>query len=127
MVATFYLHIHWNTVDRAPMIGPPERDVLRRFLPAEAQRHGAEVVACGMVNDHVHLLLRVPVTWDLPRIMQGLKGGSARVLNQNPDRSGRLKWAPGYNAKSVSPGVVPTVINYIKNQPKHHPERRIPD
>ena len=109
------------------MIGPPERDILQRFIPAEAQRHGATVVTCGMVNDHVHILLMVRASWDLPRIMQGLKGGSARVLNQNADRSGRLKWAPGYNAKSVSPGVVPTVINYIKNQPNHHPERRIPE
>ena len=123
--ATIYLHIHWNTPDREPLIGTVERDLLRRFLPAEAQRHNTQVIACEMVNDHVHMLLRMPKAFDLGRIVQGLKGGSSHAVNHLPDRAGRFVWAPGYNAKSVSPGVVPTVVDYIRNQANRHPERRI--
>jgi REP element-mobilizing transposase RayT len=99
---------------------------LRRFLPAEAQRHGATVLATGAVADHVHLLLRLPGAFDVPRLVQRLKGASARLANANgASHPIGLRWAVGYHARSVSPGAIPRVRDYILTQPQHHPDRTI--
>ena len=122
-----YIHLSWTTYRRLPMIGPSEAHFLRRFLPAEAQRHGARVIAVGIVRDHLHLILRPPSAFDIPRLVQGLKGASARQANQNDliSRTG-LRWAKGYDARSVSPQLLRTAIRYITGQAVRHPDRLIP-
>jgi len=127
MPVILFVHLTWTTYLRKPMIGPGEARFLGRFLPAEAQRHGAQVIAMGMVSDHVHLILRLPATWDLPRLVQGLKGASARLATQDQAISGRsLRWARGYHAQSVGPRQLSFAVEYVKRQAQRHPERAIP-
>ena len=109
------------------MIGGSEAAFLRRFLPAEAMRLGTRVLALGLVQDHAHLILRLPPRYDLPRLVQGLKGASARLANRDSSisRTG-LRWAEGYHAKSVSPRQLRVAIEYVRNQSTRHPDRAIP-
>jgi len=111
-----------------PMIGPSEARFLSRFLPAEAQRQGAAVIAAGMVCDHVHLVLRIPGRIDMPRLVQGLKGASARLANQDQtiSRTG-LRWAHGYHLVSVSPRNVKAAVAYARGQRARHPDRAVRD
>ena len=124
-VALFAL-VTWTTYRRMPMIGVTEKRFLERFLPAEAQRHGATTIRLGMVSDHVHILLRLPSRIDLPRLIQGLKGASARLANQDTQitRTG-LRWAPGYAAASVSPRNLKSAVEYVRQQAERHPDRAI--
>ncbi len=110
------------------MIGTSEEAFLRRFVPAEAQRLGARVLAMGLVQDHAHVILRLPPRFDLPRLVQGLKGASARLANRDASisRTG-LRWAEGYHANSVSPRQLRVAIDYVRNQSTRHPDRAIPD
>ena len=109
------------------MIGPRERAFLREFLPAEASRPGAGVLAVGMVSDHVHLLLQLPAAFDVPRLVQGLKGASARLASKDAAKSlVGLRWAKGYHAVSVSPGALADTIVYVRTQAQRHPDRAIP-
>jgi putative transposase len=120
MPHALYVHLIWVTRERRRMITGRVASFLRRFLPAEAARHGCEVVALGLVPDHVHLLLRIPPRVDLPRMVQGLKGASARLGNR--ESTVGLRWEKGYQVKTVSPGGLPRVIDYIKNQAQRHGE-----
>jgi REP element-mobilizing transposase RayT len=94
------------------MITAQVASFLRRFLPAEAARHGCEVVALGVVPDHVHMILRIPPRVDLPRMVQGLKGASSRLGNL--ESTVGLRW--------VSPSGLPRVIAYVRNQAQRHGE-----
>jgi REP element-mobilizing transposase RayT len=122
----FFAHLSWTTFRRMPMVGTTEARFLGRFLPAEVHRHGATMVALGMVCDHIHLVLRLPGRFDLPRLVQGLKGASARLANQDKSisRTG-LRWAHGYHVVSVSPRNVPAAVNYVRTQAERHPDRAI--
>ncbi len=121
-----FVHLSWTTYERRPMINDAVRRTLRRFVPTEAHRHGAAVLAVGIVCDHVHVLLRLPGAFDMPRLVQGLKGASARLVNAdviaNPIG---LRWAAGYDARSVSPGALARVSAYIASQAQRHPDRAI--
>lgn len=121
-----FVHLTWTTYRRLPMIGTSESRFLERFLPAEVRRHAATMIALGMVCDHVHMLLRLPGRFDVPRLVQGLKGASARLANadQRISLTG-LRWANGYHAVSVSPRGVSAAVHYVKNQGVHHPDRAI--
>jgi putative transposase len=121
-----FVQLSWMTYERRPMIDDAVRRFLRRFLPAEARRHGATLLAMGMVADHVHLLLRLPGSFALPRLVQGLKGASARRLNvELAARPSGLRWASGYDARSVSPKALSRVSAYVGGQAQRHPDLAI--
>ncbi|MFQ5426989.1 MAG: IS200/IS605 family transposase [Gaiellales bacterium] len=123
MGVSVFLHLTWTTIDRRPLVGEDEARFLKRFLPAEAQRHGAQVIALGIVSDHVHVLLRPPPHFDIPRLVQGLKGASARVANRDGVGRAGLRWSRGYDARSVSPQHISAVATYVRNQVRRHPDR----
>jgi REP element-mobilizing transposase RayT len=107
------------------MIGPQEERFLRNFLPNQAERNGAKVIAMGIVSDHVHLLLRLEPVLSVPKMVQSLKGASSRVSKRS-DKGGRgLRWAKGYDLRSVSPRNVEAAIKYVLTQAARHPDRAI--
>ncbi len=121
MATSFFILLTWNTWNRYPTIREGEARFLRQFLPAESRRSGARTIALGLVSDHVHLLLRLPGTFDVPRLVQRLKGKSTRLASQSIEDTG-LRWARSYDAQSVSPGSLHRVITYLRNQDRRHPD-----
>ncbi len=127
MAIQLYAHLSWTTVDRHPMIGVTEREFLRSFLPAQACRHGARVLALGIVSDHLHFVLEIPGEFNVSKMVQSMKGASARVANRDPEVSlTGLRWARGYDFRSVSPRALRRAIAYVNEQDSRHPESRIP-
>ena len=97
MPVRLYAHLTWTTLQRQPLVNSGAAAFLRRFLPREAQRHDARVLEVGIVADHVHLVLQLPPILNVPRLVQGLKGASARLANRDglmPHAP--LRWAEGY-------------------------------
>ena len=118
-----YAHLSWTTIDRHPRIGETERDLLRRFLPTRAHKHGARVLALGIVSDHLHLVLEIPGEFNVPKMVQSMKGASARVANRDPDVSKTgLRWARGYDFRSVSPKALKRAVAYVNGQGSRHPD-----
>jgi len=122
-----YVLITWTTRNRLDLVDRAGARFLERFLPPVAARNGAEVLATGIVADHVHVLVRLGPVVDVPRLVQGLKGASARVANRDHVTQRRLRWANGYDLRSVSPGGLNAARAYLENQSKHHPDRVLRD
>lgn len=112
----------WTTDGRLPMIGSSEEEFLRRFLPTIADNHNVVLVAMGIVTNHVHLVLRFPSVVDVPKLAQALKGSSARCMNKDSSicKNG-VKWAKGYDLRSVSPGNLSKAVEYVNSQAARHP------
>src|SRR5438094_6915218 len=123
MPVRVYVHLTWTTLQRQPLINAEVAGFLRRFLPKEAQRHGARVLEAGIVADHVHLVLQLLPVINIPRLVQGLKGASARLVNRDGlTPRAPLRWAEGYDLRSVGVRQLRTVIEYVGRQPQRHPE-----
>ena len=126
MGARLYLHVTWTTLNRVPSIDGPVQTFLDGFLRTKAKQHRANVLAVGMVSDHVHVVVEVGPVFDLPNLMQGLKGASARLANRDGHAARRpLQWSPGYDARTVGVNQLRSVINYVNTQSTHHPDRAI--
>ena len=122
-----YVHLVWTTRDREPLITSSAARFLLRFFPAIAAQERAQVLACGILTTHVHLLLRLNPATAISRLVQRLKGGSAMVATRegHMSRGQFLRWAKGYTVESVSPRALPDVAEYIGRQPEHHPKETI--
>src|SRR5438034_1377594 len=89
-----YAMLTWTTLRRLPLIHSRAAAFLRRVLPEIARRHDARVIELGIVRNHVHLVLELPARVDIPRLVQGLKGASARIANRDGIMlRARLRWA----------------------------------
>ena len=127
MPSLIYAHMTWTTRLRAPLITASVADFLEGFLRAQAARFSVHVLAIGMVTDHVHVLLHMPAGCDVSKLAQYLKGASARVANRDgiTEPGLPLRWARGYDFRSVSPQALPSVERYLREQATRHPLDRI--
>ena len=121
MPVRIYAHLSWTTWARLPLVDESVAEFLLRFLLAEAKRHGARVIEIGVVPNHVHLLLQLPPAYDVPRLVQGLKGASARLANRDGfSQNKSLRWETGYDLRSVGIKQLPQVANYVRLQELKH-------
>src|SRR4029077_285999 len=126
MASRLYFHLTWTTHNRFPLINESIRRFLDGFLRQQAMRKHTKVLAIGMVNDHVHMIVEAQPVFDLPALMQGLKGASARVANRDGHAATRpLQWRAGYDARTVGVSQLRAAIRYVETQASHHPDRAI--
>jgi hypothetical protein len=101
---------------------------LRRLLPEIARRHAGRIVELGIVRNHVHLVIELPSQIDIPRLVQGLKGASARIANRDGVMPrAKLQWATGYDLRSLGVRDLRRAIRYVRAQADRHPELALVD
>jgi len=128
MPVRLYGMLTWTTSRRLPLIHDKLAEFLRRVLPEIARRHETRIVEIGIVRNHVHLILELSSRPDIPRLVQGLKGASARIANRDGYMPrARLQWAAGYDFRSVGVRDLQRAIAYVRNQSQRHPELAIED
>jgi putative transposase len=98
---------------------------LDEYFRRIAVQERATIVALGFLQTHVHLLVRTAPRYDLPRLVQLLKGGSSYAASRRPGNVLGLRWNREYSVTSVSPKLVPQAIEYIAKQSKRHPSEAI--
>ena len=126
MPVQIYGLLTWTTLRRLPLLHPRVAEFLRRLLPKIARRHDARIVEIGIVRNHVHLIVELSPRPDLPRLVQGLKGASARIANRDGYMPrARLQWAAGYDFRSVGVRDLQRAIAYVRDQDRRHPELAI--
>ena len=116
MPVTFYAHLTWTTRERAPLIDSEVERFLEQFLPKVAGRFGVRTIELATPVNHVHMLLQLQGVFDAPRVVQALKGASSRIANRDRIGGSKLKWANGYDMRSVSPSSWVRVSEYIRKQ-----------
>ena len=121
------VHIVWTTREREPTIDAQRAAYLWENLPIIARQERAHILAIGIVATHLHMLARVHPSTSLPRLLQRMKGGTAKAINWHASASGpALRWAKGYSATTVSPRHVGAATSYVRLQHTHHPAEAIP-
>ena len=113
-------HFVWTTQDRLPLITPSVERSLYRYISAVCRRDGCVVHAIGGMPDHVHLLLGMAHDITISQLMQHVKGGSARFINETYAPETPFHWQRGYGVFGVSPNDLSRVTAYIRHQKQHH-------
>jgi len=114
------IHLVFATRHRAPALTPAIEGRLHPYLTGLLQRQSVAVLAIGGIEDHVHLLVRLPPGKSLAAVVRHAKSTSSAWLNRTGLLDSTFAWQTGYGAFSVSASAAPTVLRYIRNQPIHH-------
>ncbi len=114
------LHFVWATKKREPVLTAQWEPMVCRCIRGECQRLGCTVLALGGLEDHVHLLAVTPGHISASKLMQQVKGVSARFANGELPLTAFLQWQEGYCALSVSRSDTEHVREYVLCQKQHH-------
>lgn len=128
MPVRLYALLTWTTLRRLPLVHAGAAAFLRRILPEIAHRHATRLIELGIVRNHVHLVLELPARVDIPRLVQGLKGASARIANRDGVMPrAKLRWADGYDLRSLGVRDLKRAIQYVRAQGERHPDLALSD
>ena len=71
-------------------------------------------------GNHVHVLMVMSKNYAVKDVIARMKRPTSSMMKLHERYYSDFAWQSGYSAFSVSQSVVPTTIEYIKNQEAHH-------
>ncbi len=105
----------------------------RENLISESFREELEKVMCGIVTnqkcktyaiycnpDHTHIFVGMHPTIAPSKLMEQVKSGSSKWLNDKKYIIGKFLWQDGFGAFTYSKSHIDKVAKYVLNQPEHH-------
>ena len=113
-------HLVWSTKNREPFIKTEIKHRLYSYIRTVIEREGANLLFINGVEDHVHLLVAMPLTMLIPDLIEKIKPVSTKWCVKTFPEINKFKWQEGYGAFTVGKSNLQAVINYIKNQEEHH-------
>lgn len=118
-----YYHIVFSTKGRRPYIQPAIAPRVWEYMGGVVRAHKMTALQIGGVADHAHALIMAPPTIAPSKIAQYIKSDSSKWMHETFASLADFAWQEGYGAFTVSKSAIPTVIEYIRNQPEHHRKR----
>ena len=118
VVSALKVHLVFVTKYRRGVLTGEHLDALRAVFAGVCADFGAELVEMDGEDDHVHLLVAYPPQVAIARLVNSLKGVSARQLRQRYRvRTHREHlWSPSYFAASAGGAPLETLQQYIRQQ-----------
>lgn len=115
-----YLHLVWATWDRLPVLTPALESRVYAALATKARELGCEPLAIGGLEDHVHVLVRLPATVTVATLAKELKGASSHLVSHEMAPADGFRWQGGYSALTLAHRDVPLLRRYIAEQKQRH-------
>jgi REP element-mobilizing transposase RayT len=115
-----FYHLIFCTKDRAPVLPLAHCDALYRYLWGFVKNKNCVLYRVNGMEEHLHLLTDLHPSLALADFMRDMKTASALWMKRHPHFGAFQGWADGYGALTYAFRDKETVVNYIKNQRKHH-------
>lgn len=119
-LAKILIHIIFSTKKRQPMISPEIIQELHSYIAGITRAHDSEVHEIGGIEDHVHLLISLPRTLPLSKLIEEIKKGSSKWIKTKGNLYDHFAWQNGYGAFSIGQSVYEDLRKYIQTQKEHH-------
>ena len=117
------VHCIFSTKDRTKTITPALQEKLWPYIGGISRQRGVKALAVGGIEDHVHILLSIPATVSISKVMQEIKAVSSKWIHETDPTQRFFSWQEGYGAFSVSISHAKKTIDYINSQKEHHRTR----
>ena len=112
-----HIHLVFSTKNRGKLLTRAFLPRLWAYTAAVCRNHDLLTFAVGGMEDHMHVLFRLPPTMALSDAVALVKSNSSKWLGE---LGKDFAWQEGYGAFSVSSSNIDRVIRYIESQEKHH-------
>jgi putative transposase len=122
-----WIHLVFSTKDREPLLAKEFRYDLYKHIIQNCKEKDIFLQTINGYTDHLHCLISLGKEQTISKISQLIKGESSFWINKNNLTAEKFSWQDDYFAVSVSESQLEAVINYIKNQEKHHSTKSFDD
>ena len=137
-MANTFTQIHIQAVftvqNRDSVINKKWKDELYKYITGIIQNNGHKVLVINGMPDHTHVLFGMRPSQSLSDLLQDIKGGSSKWINEKRFVRGKFSWQEaclparqGYGAFSYCRKELPNIIDYINNQQEHHKKKSFMD
>lgn len=99
------------------------KDELYQYITGIVHNNRHKLICINGMPDHIHILIGIRPHQSISDLMQDVKGGSSKWINDKKFLKGKFEWQQGYGAFSYSKSHVKNVVNYIQNQEQHHQKK----
>ena len=119
-VSKVYLHLSWSTKRRQPLLRGHTETCLVELRRAAAE-HGLVLLACSVLEEHVHILCKLPSSLSAAQAVRKLKSAlSCLMAGRDPRIAQGKLWSRGYFAESVGWKNPAQIAAYVCRQREHH-------
>jgi len=118
-----YVQLIFAVKGRACHINPKWKDELFKYITGIVSIKKQKLIAINGVSDHVHILVGLRPEMSISDLMRDIKSNSSGFINDRKWLKIKFHWQEGFGAFSYSRSQLSAVINYIRNQEKHHKKK----
>jgi putative transposase len=108
------VHVVFSTKERRKLIRKESQSGLWAYLAGVCKKQRIFVHEIGGIEDHLHMLIEIPLTLSFSDAMEEIKTSSSRWMGRN------FAWQRGFGVFGVSASSMDAVIRYIRTQEAHH-------
>jgi putative transposase len=122
-----WIHLVFATKNREHLLTKDFRYDLYKHIIENCKEKDIFLQTINGHTDHIHCLISLGKDQNISKVSQLIKGESSFWINKNNLTPKNFSWQDDYFAVSVGESQVETVVNYIKNQEKHHSKKSFDD
>lgn len=115
-----YYHIVFSTKHRKPTLNSEHEDELYKYIWGIIKNKKCTLYRINGMPDHLHIFTSLHPTVRLSDLVKDIKVASNLWMKQNDLFPEFEEWQEGYGAFTYCIRDKEMIINYIKNQKKHH-------
>ena len=119
-----YFHVVFSTKNRVDSIRPEIENRVWAYIGGIARNHKMTALQVGGIDNHIHALVSSPTTLSPSQVAKYLKGDSSFWIHNEFQELRKFAWQDGHGAFSVSKADNLRLIEYIKNQRRHHAKQK---
>ena len=115
------MHIVWTTKYRKPVLKGSIQQRLKVLLIQGCSANKITIIKGNIRPDHVHMLVSIPPSLSVSKMMQYIKGRTSKKLQEEfkslgKEYWGQHMWATGYFCRSVGTITSDIIKEYIEHQ-----------
>jgi REP element-mobilizing transposase RayT len=115
-----YIQVVFAVEGRQNLIPQPHKEELHKFITGIVRERGQKLLAVHCMPDHTHVLIGLKPSMALSNVVRDVKNGSTNFINRKGWVVGRFGWQEGFGAFSYGHSQLTSIINYIRDQERHH-------
>jgi REP-associated tyrosine transposase len=115
-----YIQIVFAVEARQGLIQKQNKEELHQYITGIITERDQKLLAVHCMPDHTHVLVGLRPSMAVSDLARDVKTGSTNFINQKRWVLGRFSWQEGFGAFSYGHSQLTRIMNYIRNQERHH-------
>jgi REP element-mobilizing transposase RayT len=118
-----YFHLVFAVKNRDALVKKNWKNQLEMYITGIIKNHKHKLLAIYSMPDHIHIFIGYNINHLIPNLVEEIKTSSNEWIKKQSLSKFKFEWQKGYGAFTYSHSQIDVVVNYVRNQEKHHQKK----